>query len=505
MDFSSAIQSKMRDVNDGSTEPFIIYRDNDGGWHCDHTQNQYGEKFDWVEEVKAQDPLALFYTGADFSKASFPSVYDTILCDRIRAEYYIARSSGKDDDNLHALVCYFNDNVSSFSHETTDYLTTLERPLAALQEMTPYNMATDYEGYEYNPSMTKDLADRIEHEVRDRLRTQTDKIAQEIQILDGYRELNKISINDSDVILSENPDAEYRYMVIENRYTQYYNDSGDNITYAGQTNDYLEAVSEFTKRVQYNADCVQSRRDSHQRMDGVDYIELKNNDCLPGSDREDFTGKLIIVKSSELKPEYRSSENQLVLCSHGNGARPNAIGTSVFGTELYTGATVCYGRHQIAGIADHDKLPVWAVKKLALMEALKAPGVFEYGGYHFKPHRTFEKRDGDFVKQMHNASSDHSLGITAYDWGKTEYSHALFYAASGDSETDIFRCIENGKLYIPCENELFRYNEPPQKTRAPQGKKPSLLGKLDDAKAEASARHMERKDAPKKKKHGLEV
>jgi len=54
MDFSSAIHTKMNDVNEGSTEPFIIYRDKDGGWHCDYTQNQYGKTFDWVEDDKAE-------------------------------------------------------------------------------------------------------------------------------------------------------------------------------------------------------------------------------------------------------------------------------------------------------------------------------------------------------------------------------------------------------------------------------------------------------------------
>jgi len=94
-----------------------------------------------------------------------------------------------------------------------------------------------------------------------------------------------------------------------------------------------------------------------------DNVELKTADCLPDSHNEDFTGKLVIVKPSELKPEYRTSEHQLVLCTHGNGARPDAKGTSVFGKELYSGETVCFGRHQIAGVADPTKLPEWAVKK----------------------------------------------------------------------------------------------------------------------------------------------
>ena len=41
---------------------------------------------------------------------------------------------------------------------------------------------------------------------------------------------------------------------------------------------------------------------------------------------------------------------------------------------------------------------------------------------------------------------------------KYPYSYENFYEASGDSEADIFMCIENNKIYIPGENELFLYN-----------------------------------------------
>ena len=61
----------MHDVKSGSQEPFIIYRDNTGGWHCDHTQNQFGEAFEWVKRAKMRDPFASEYTGKEFSNGSF--------------------------------------------------------------------------------------------------------------------------------------------------------------------------------------------------------------------------------------------------------------------------------------------------------------------------------------------------------------------------------------------------------------------------------------------------
>lgn len=46
---------------------------------------------------------------------------------------------------------------------------------------------------------------------------------------------------------------------------------------------------------------------------------------------------------------------------------------------------------------------------------------------------------------------------------KYPYSYDSFYAASPDMECDLFRCVENGKLYLPCENDLQEYMGSPQK------------------------------------------
>ena len=176
MDYNSAIKSIMQDVNDGSNEPFIIYRDKQGSWHCDYTQNQNGEIFDWVEDVKELDYLALEYKGSDFSKGSYPFVYDAVLCGRMCAEYYLLRSSGKDTDNIHALLCFFNDNVGEFAHEVTDYLATCNRPLTTLSEMCPFNLATNNDSWFYNEDLAQYALGYIETAVHDRLNRASGKI-----------------------------------------------------------------------------------------------------------------------------------------------------------------------------------------------------------------------------------------------------------------------------------------------------------------------------------------
>lgn len=95
---------------------------------------------------------------------------------------------------------------------------------------------------------------------------------------------------------------------------------------------------------------------------------------------------------------------------------------------------------------------------------------FAYGGKHFVPVRKFEKKDGDFYQITRRLRRDMELGFFRADYygkgsQKADYSHEGFYAASTDKTCDIFRCVENGKLYVPCEYELQEYMETPQKNR----------------------------------------
>jgi len=271
MDFSSAIGSIMQDVNDGSTEPFIIYRSSDGEWHCDYTQNQYGERYGWAEDIKEQDPLSREYSGMDFSRGSFSFVYDNVLLDRMRSEYYLSISAGKEDLSMDALASFFEENITVFSQEVIDYMTTLERPLAAIMEMCPLDMATDKDDEYYNEDLAEAATDTITNAVFERLHIQPGEPEPEKSAQGEYKELLKISVNDSDMILYENPDAEYRYKVVENRYTPYYNESGDNNIYTGYTNDYLEALEKFTKDIQHNIGCIRSRRGLSNNMNGAEY------------------------------------------------------------------------------------------------------------------------------------------------------------------------------------------------------------------------------------------
>ena len=82
--------------------------------------------------------------------------------------------------------------------------------------------------------------------------------------------------------------------------------------------------------------------------------------------------------------------------------------------------------------------------------------VFEYLGLHFQPIKKFRKNQS-FYSISRRFRRDFDLGFTTYDDRKKDYSYVEFYIASGNSECDIFKCIENNKNYVPCNNELFEY------------------------------------------------
>lgn len=364
MDFGTIIDKIIDDAESGSKEPFIIYRDTDGRWNYDYTHNQYGEAFGWVKSVKENNPMALTFVGKQFLNKSYPFVYNEVLCEWLREEYHVHRSSGKDTEQLYSMACFVTDNISLFSPETAQYLTTLDRPLAALVGMCPFDMSEKRKTSAYNESLIYEAADCIEHAIHNRLNIGKKKGAKETDDekwninSHTYKEISEIG--NETVILSVNlkSDARQPYLV----YSIFNERTHDVLEFS----DYIPAMREYHGRQSRLYGELEAERGRLLNLYGVDSTTLDSSHCLAESDRNDYTGKLIIVKSEELRHEYRYADTQLIICSHGNGARPDAIGTSVFGKELLSGESVCYGRHQIQGIADESKLPQWAKDKLAL-------------------------------------------------------------------------------------------------------------------------------------------
>jgi len=114
-------------VNEASELPCIIWR-NKNDWNLDYLNLPQEKAEEYFEDVKLKDPCALFVTGADFSRGSYPFVYDEVLTARLRAEH-------NNSEEYHALINFLEDNIGEFSGEATDYIASLEKPLAELNEI----------------------------------------------------------------------------------------------------------------------------------------------------------------------------------------------------------------------------------------------------------------------------------------------------------------------------------------------------------------------------------
>ena len=93
---------------------------------------------------------------------------------------------------------------------------------------------------------------------------------------------------------------------------------------------------------------------------------------------------------------------------------------------------------------------------------------FEYGGYHFIPERCFTKEENNFFAISRRQRIDKELGFCrpGYSYeSKYPYSMRTSMQRHQIRSATSFRCVENGRLYLPCKNDLQEYVEPLIKSR----------------------------------------
>jgi len=380
MTFSGMIEKLITEIEHNANESFIVHRDANGGWHCDTTTNQYGEKYDWVDDIK--DPFAVTLTGSDLEGTSYATAYDRVLNERLRTEYEKGNFPRAKPDELKALMNMLEENIGEFSQEATDYITLYDQPLAALYDMTPISLKHTDSKFDYDYNKVSIAVAAIEAEVHDILynrkkldvpNTETISAKQpktpDKRNIHGYEEKFSVHLAKREVIFAENPNDEARYLVCYIKrdnplnLDEYYNDE--------IFNDYVDAMRGFSNRL----DALVTELETERSTFGLSPNPLTAADCLPDSRNVDWENQLIIVKAEILSPEYQSAEHQLAICTGGFGSQPNASGRAVYVEELNSGNKYRYDRHKIEGVADPTKLPAWAVKKFAQYKASKEPPV----------------------------------------------------------------------------------------------------------------------------------
>lgn len=89
-------------------------------------------------------------------------------------------------------------------------------------------------------------------------------------------------------------------------------------------------------------------------------------------EKMDYTNKVVALRPEILKDEYKTPKDQLFYAQGGNGCRPQARGTKVFGRRL-TGdeSETYYCREDILGVLKLELLPDWAQERLAQWTSVK--------------------------------------------------------------------------------------------------------------------------------------
>jgi hypothetical protein len=353
------IELLMPYVNDGSNEPLIIYRNKDGSWGLRHTQNELGETGEWVRDIEKKDPSAIIIKGADMSDGSYPTVYDKVLIARLFKEYEATHKGEKRAEDFRALANFLEDAISEIPHDKVTFLTILDRPLAFVEKILPFSLKSNDTNSYYNEDRFDEALNIIEDEIEERLGHAESLENTKKRNIEGYEEKYNIRIAGKEIVFAVNQKADMPYLVCDISWDNPLNlETRRN---GAVSSDYVEALREFLKRVDTLAQKIEADREAS----GIPQQVMTADDCIPGSARAFWEGEVLIVRPERLAPEYRDAAHQLVYCTGGFGANPDASGTKVYIKELLSGKEYYYNRSRIAGIADPEKMPKWATEKLA--------------------------------------------------------------------------------------------------------------------------------------------
>lgn len=217
---------------------------------------------------------------------------------------------------------------------------------------------------------------------------------------------------------------------------------------------YLEIVEEFGKRIQAEANKTLEQIQSF----GFDCTPLTADSCIPDGAGKSIEGKAVVRRVDSLYPEFQRADRQIYLVTGGFGAAANARGSAVFGINLSTCAEERLERREILGEIKPECLPEWAASKAKLLShCVENKRVFLYGNHRFCPYRGLQAFEMAMAYITRNSRSDPALGIAAgdYPYTKEAYTPDDFYKAANAEKCDLFVCLDNGRLYLPAENELF--------------------------------------------------
>ena len=177
-----------------------------------------------------------------------------------------------------------------------------------------------------------------------------------------YEVINAMHIGDKEIVFAEDKNAENGMCFFIGNYSR--NDVIGQYTDCQICDDYLEAVQEFTGRVNTQIKLMKSEISQSKTCEIFTAEHCHRNDYSQSID-----GKIVAIKAEILRPEYRRGDVQLVLVSGGSGAKENPYGRAVYCYHLNNGQHTRFERHNVQGEVKAECLPAWAAEKAAAIQA----------------------------------------------------------------------------------------------------------------------------------------
>lgn len=179
------------------------------------------------------------------------------------------------------------------------------------------------------------------------------------RMVNDYEIIHSFYVGEREVIVGEDKNAEYRY------FCGYYenNEIFSRAVNCQMSNDYLEIMQIYCDRTKEQVELCRSKQ-----IDGAELITADM--CSRFDNNIDLTNKVVVLKPDVLRREYQNEHSQLMYVTGENGAKPNSLGTKVYGNKLgsKSKSETYVRRYDIMGIMDKDKLPEWAKKSLKRIE-----------------------------------------------------------------------------------------------------------------------------------------
>lgn len=162
---------------------------------------------------------------------------------------------------------------------------------------------------------------------------------EETRKIGDYSVKYSMYIGHKDIALGENPsaDKDERYMccfVETNAIFESY--SGVLVS-----DDFAEIAKVFGQRVADAAEKIIQENERACTEVGMN-DELAADSCVPASYEDSIENKVVVVKGSILRPEFRHANHQLMLCTGGFGAQANARGRTCCCISLYDGLSLIH-------------------------------------------------------------------------------------------------------------------------------------------------------------------